>query len=82
MTEKYTKPKIKAIELDTKQTILQACKVGGIWFTYYQTTPSGAAHGCGGYTSPGGNACDYTPKGGGGTTLMDTFDFENQAVPS
>ena len=51
----YTQPKIKEIQLDAKQAILQVCKIGGVYLT--------AADDCvytGGGTIP--RICNHTPK--------------------
>jgi hypothetical protein len=36
--KKYIQPKIKSIELDSKQTILQACKISAVGIYFYAGT--------------------------------------------
>ena len=79
--KQYIEPKIKAVELDAEQSILQFCRAGGIYL-FNKTT---ANIWCG--TRTGANAnCMYTPKGGsGGSTGMDsdsTYFDSSQALPS
>ncbi|MDD4203397.1 MAG: hypothetical protein PHQ52_08025 [Candidatus Omnitrophica bacterium] len=61
--KKYIKPKIKTIELDADQAILQVCAVGGI---YLNTQRHATATYCGSRRGVFGGLpdCTATPKGG------------------
>ena len=63
--KKYTSPKIKAIQLDPEQAVLEVCAVAGVYLDI-QVPPS-----CGHSSGIIGPRCVETPKGGpGGSTSM------------
>ena len=76
--EKYIEPKIKAVELDTEQAILEVCAVGGIYL-------SGTSAPWCGHTLAGGAGpvCKTTPKGvTGGISRMMPTGLGGDATPS
>lgn len=77
--KKYINPIIKAIKLDSKQAILEACAIGGLYLN-----DSWCGHTS--IPSPMGPTCLLTPKGGaGGSTYMKVTgggDASTLAAPS
>ncbi|MDD4202175.1 MAG: hypothetical protein PHQ52_01780 [Candidatus Omnitrophica bacterium] len=71
--KKYIQPKIKVIELDSKQAILQVCKINGV----YLTLAEDCVYVFGG-TVP--IMCYNTPKGA--TTFLFDGKKEAQNIPS
>ena len=55
--KKYIKPKIKAIQLDPEQAVLQVCQVGGAYFRITGSTKC--------FNGGPGAYCDITIKGVG-----------------
>ncbi|MDD4202023.1 MAG: hypothetical protein PHQ52_00970 [Candidatus Omnitrophica bacterium] len=72
MKKKYVSPKLKAVELDCKQAMLQVCKAGG---GYFWTSPIGWCIQTGTSMS-----CPVGGKAGGG--LIENEQGEYQGVPS
>ncbi|MDD4202498.1 MAG: hypothetical protein PHQ52_03435 [Candidatus Omnitrophica bacterium] len=67
--KKYIQPKIKSIELDPKQALLQICRIGGIYLFALENYGAVArdCNSVAGSDTP----CGITPKGGaGGSTPM------------
>jgi len=71
--KKYIKPKIVVIDLDQKQAILSACKIGGIYL-HGTLSPN-----CG--QMPGaGFRCSVTPKGGPGNSYLMYFTQTSTSI--
>ena len=69
---KYIEPKITAVELDSKQAILQVCKAAGAYF--FSATQSRCM-------GPGGGAvCADSIKGK--NVAFNIIDFEDEIRPS
>ncbi|MDD4202765.1 MAG: hypothetical protein PHQ52_04805 [Candidatus Omnitrophica bacterium] len=80
MKKEYKKPKIKSVQLNPEQSLLQICKVGGI---YLKTLITSQLY-CATRSTGLGPLCNFTPKGGagGGTRLSAPGAEEFQALPS
>ena len=80
--KQYTPPKIKAVELDPGQAILQVCRAGGIYLDASVTSIMMCSTKTGGV----GALCAFTPKlGAGGSTSIDSvspYCDTSQAFPS
>ena len=73
--KKYIEPKIKAIILDPDQSILQVCKVGGIYFQ--------AGTQClGSFGIPSGGVTCNTPIKGVSRLIVDAYNLATDNIPS
>lgn len=67
--KKYIEPKIKAVELDPKQAVMQVCVVGGIYLNANVPPWCGSV-----IETIGGINCVDSPKGGsGGNSSMNIY---------
>ena len=71
--KKYIGPKIKAIQLDPEQAILEVCAVSGVYLNSSPTPWCGTATGAGPF-------CNTTPKGGTGAGTQLRFPGAAQAT--
>ncbi|MDD4202560.1 MAG: hypothetical protein PHQ52_03745 [Candidatus Omnitrophica bacterium] len=83
--KKYIQPKIRSIKLDPKQSMLQVCRVGGLYLWELISTNIWCSTASYVGMTPGPD-CRFTPKGGaGGSTRMrwtaGVCDWE-EALPS
>ncbi|MDD4202496.1 MAG: hypothetical protein PHQ52_03425 [Candidatus Omnitrophica bacterium] len=72
---KYIHPKIKRIELDTEQAVLEVCKLGGKYFFKFTDVPL-----CASGTQSAGSYCNTSVKGARQNTPI-TMAL-GEAVPS
>ncbi|MDD4202637.1 MAG: hypothetical protein PHQ52_04140 [Candidatus Omnitrophica bacterium] len=74
----YTKPKIRSIVLDPEQSVLEICKIGGLYFGTF-------AQGCISlpvFTNPISATCINSVKGQSRMTDGGTLFYEANTMPS